>query len=459
MFNLDNQQPRIRRIFIDCTVTRRYDTNTGIQRVVRNVLNNAARIGLELGLECRGVAFSSTAGFETIDQLTSPSARRSVAREVVTKFHHEARIVLRSWLEATNLLDLSRWFKHRVLHRAQHQLLSPVRRVLRTGLRLRRGDVLLLADNSWDPNFPWDEVRQAQSRGALIGLVLYDLIPLRNPNLIAPDLCQQFREWWYKVRNMADFVIGISENVLADLDAVEEAACLAGFSPVTPLRRSFRLGAELEGTLCGGSIRDGFRAAFENDAARTTYLMVGMISRRKNYGLALDAFERLWSHGARVNLAIAGKSGCDCSDVIDRLRRHPQFGKKLFWFDDARDKELDYCYRHAAGLITTSCAEGFNLPIVEALKHGCPVLASDLAVHREVGGAHAAFFTEGDAASLVELVRQHQSRGRLEGVKSPADFRWPDWPESCRKLLEQVIELGTASPSLLTSGAQLASVA
>ena len=353
----------------------------------------------------------------------------------------------------------ARRFQHRVLHRAQHRLLSPVRRVLRSGLRLRRGDVLLLADNSWDPNFPWDEVCQAQRGSTLIGLVLYDLIPLRNPNLIAPDLCQQFREWWYRVRNMADFVIGISENVLADLDAVDEAARVAGLSPVTPLRRSFKLGAELEGTLCSGSIRDGFRAVFENAAIGTTYLMVGMISRRKNYGLALDAFERLWAHGADVKLVIAGKGGCDCNDVVDRLRRHPQFGKKLFWFEDARDDELDYCYRHAAGLITTSSAEGFNLPIVEALQHGCPVLASDLAVHREVGGAFAAFFAAGDAAALFDLVRQHQSCRQLERVKSPADFRWPDWSESCRELLEQVIELGTASSSLSTSDAQLASVA
>lgn len=459
MSRFDDRHQRIRRIFIDCTATRRYDTNTGIQRVVRNALNNAPRIGLDLGVECHGIAFSSTAGFEIVEYLTSPSARSSVVHAAGAKLRHEVRRKLRSWLEAMNLLDLARWVKHSVLHRAHYRVMSPVRRMSQAGLTLRPGDVLLLADNSWDPNYPWDEVRKAQRQGALVGLLLYDLIPISAPDLVAPDLCQQFHVWWNRVRTISDFVIGISENVLTEIDTVEEGMWSAQSSAVTPLRSSFRLGAELEGTVGDVPVRDRIKAAFGNVVAGSTYLMVGMICRRKNYGLALDAFERLWADGADVNLAIAGKSGCDCSEVVDRLRRHPQFGKKLFWFDDARDRELDYCYRQAVGLITTSSAEGFNLPIVEALQHGCPVLASDLPVHREVGREYVAFFAADDATSLVDLVRRQQTRGELEDVKSPADFRWPDWPESCRELLERVIELGTAVPALSPAESQLVSAA
>jgi 2-methylisocitrate lyase-like PEP mutase family enzyme len=41
---------------------------------VRNVVNNAARIGSELGVECRGVAFQCETGFVPVDRLPSPSA-------------------------------------------------------------------------------------------------------------------------------------------------------------------------------------------------------------------------------------------------------------------------------------------------------------------------------------------------------------------------------------------------
>ncbi len=172
-------------------------------------------------------------------------------------------------------------------------------------------------------------------------------------------------------------------------------------------------------------------------ATANTYLMVGMISPRKNHSLAIDAFDRLWSAGADVRLAIAGNYGWDCADLMDRIRRHPQFGRKLLWFKDVSDVELDYCYRHAAGLITASFAEGFNLPIVEALSKGCPVLASDLPVHREVGGGYAAYFPSGDAAALAELISEHRRLGILNGIVSPESFRWPDWTESCRDLLNR----------------------
>jgi alpha-1,2-rhamnosyltransferase len=178
--------------------------------------------------------------------------------------------------------------------------------------------------------------------------------------------------------------------------------------------------------------------------------MVGMISPRKNHALAIDAFDRLWSAGVDVRLAIAGNYGWDCTDLMDRIRSHPQFGQKLFWFKDVCDSELDYCYRHAAGLVTASFAEGFNLPIVEALSKGCPVLASDLPVHREVGGAHATYFHSGDAAGLADLISEHRRRATLVGVASPEGFDWPDWTESCRDLLRQIIVLASARPTMST---------
>jgi hypothetical protein len=116
---------------------------------------------------------------------------------------------------------------------------------------------------------------------------------------------------------------------------------------------------------------------------------------------------------------------------------------------------LDYCYRHAAGLVTASFAEGFNLPIVEALSKGCPVLASDLPVHREVGGAFAAYFRSGDAAALAELIAGHRRRGTLPGVQSPERFHWPDWTESCRDLLGVVLELAPDRDTSRIAGRQL----
>jgi O-antigen biosynthesis alpha-1,2-rhamnosyltransferase len=169
--------------------------------------------------------------------------------------------------------------------------------------------------------------------------------------------------------------------------------------------------------------------------------MVSALSPRKNHTIALDAFDLLWDEGVDIRLVIAGDYGWNCDALVDRIRRHPQNGKRLFWLEQVRDYELETCYRLSQALITPSLAEGFNLPIVEALSKGCPVLASDLPVHREVGGEFAAYFPVADATALARLIAEHLRTGSFPGVKPPDDFRWPDWSEGCRDLLEQVIAL------------------
>jgi alpha-1,2-rhamnosyltransferase len=466
----------IRRIFFDCTVTHALGANTGIPRVVRNIVNKSASIGPVMGVSCQGVAFSLRSGFVAVDRLGPPCVTSSPRDETGT-VGRRLRAKLKEWLVAANLVDGARTLKH-WLHRVRYRAMLPARRRSRAGIRFEPGDVLLLIDSSWDAGFPWDDVREAQAQGALVGLVVYDLIPMQFPQVVGQPTHVLYSQWWDKARVVADFIIGISNSVLDDIDSVDRARRPAGAPRATLRSRSFKLGAELDAALREATVRDEVAAAFAvggaistqdavpgtqysvlsteysvlnsqsavtdaQGSSPNTYLMVGMISPRKNHALAIDAFDQLWSGGADVRLAIVGNYGWDCADLMDRICRHPQFGRKLFWFKDVSDSELDHCYHHAAGLVTASFAEGFNLPIVEALSKACPVLASDLPVHREVGGEYAAYFRSGDAAALAELIAVQRARGTLPGVRSPETFHWPDWTESCRELLSQIVELAS----------------
>jgi glycosyltransferase involved in cell wall biosynthesis len=442
MTSNDIRESGIRRIFFDCSVTGALGANTGIPRVVRNIVNKSAIVGPELGVLCRGVAFNLRSGFVAVERLAAPSLAGSLRTERYTLVR-KIREKMKDWLVAANFVDAARSLKH-LLYRARDRAMLPARRRSRSGIRFEPGDVLLLIDSSWDAGFPWDDVREAQAQGALVGLVVYDLIPMQFPDVVGQPTHVLYSRWWDKARVVADFIIGISKSVLDDVDCVDRARRPAGAPRATLRSGSFKLGAELDGARREGTVRDEIEEAFAVDhVPANTYLMVGMISPRKNHALAVDAFDRLWSAGAEVRLAITGNYGWDCADLMDRIRSHPKFGQTLFWFKDVSDSELDYCYRHAAGLVTASFAEGFNLPIVEALSKGCPVLASDLPVHREVGGAHAAYFHSGDAAGLADLISEHRRSGMLSGVASPESFRWPDWTESCRDLLRQIIKLAS----------------
>ncbi len=183
--------------------------------------------------------------------------------------------------------------------------------------------------------------------------------------------------------------------------------------------------------------------------------MAASFDVRKNHRTVLAAFDRLWAAGLDARLVIIARKYRDHPlPLAEQVVNHREFNRRLFWFYDIEDAELDYCYRRSAALITASMAEGFNLPIVESLSRGRPVLASDIPVHREVAGDCAAYFPSQDGAALAELVSRHQ-RGELAALDQRLDgFRWPNWHQSSRELLDRVIEFYAAAAECTGPAAQ-----
>ena len=74
-------------------------------------------------------------------------------------------------------------------------------------------------------------------------------------------------------------------------------------------------------------------------------------------------------------------------------------------------------YRRAAVVVLPSESEGFGLPLVEALACGVPVVASDLGVLREVGGAAASYCRAGDVAAWVGAVGEALDESRHQPAR------------------------------------------
>jgi glycosyltransferase involved in cell wall biosynthesis len=106
-------------------------------------------------------------------------------------------------------------------------------------------------------------------------------------------------------------------------------------------------------------------------------------------------------------------------------------------------------YRQAALVLQPSEAEGFGLPVVEALSCGTPVVASDLPVLREVGGEATTYCPVADVTVWVESVSallherlRHPERWnerREAGIAQAAKFSWAEYARSMVQLYRELL--------------------
>ncbi|MBM3664356.1 MAG: glycosyltransferase family 4 protein [Actinobacteria bacterium] len=100
------------------------------------------------------------------------------------------------------------------------------------------------------------------------------------------------------------------------------------------------------------------------------------------------------------------------------------------------DEELGELYRRATLFVSLSAYEGFGLPIVEAMAHGCPVLVADNSSQAEVAGDGAFLITdaspEGIAARLEEVLADREELAR-RGAAAKARAAELSWTETARK--------------------------
>jgi len=429
-----------RKLFIDCSYVWEYGGNSGIQRVVRNIVNNCKRVGEKLGVECQPVIWAGRhfISVESVDVVgRNPFAARPLHRGTKPPSPRRFREWLKralpnSWVKAikSSKKDLF-GFLGLVSIRAG-QFWNDLR-FFRRRVSFAGGDVLLLLDSSWHIPF-WRGVREAKKEGAVVGIVLYDLIPVHAPQFCDPPLVKHFRDWLEKATTLADFCITISEATKAEFERYEVGKGIPQIEAT-----SFCLGAELDWMRKGGFVRGQVKDAFTGKSK--PYIIVGTIEPRKNHEYLLDAFGKVWEVGVGAKLCVIGKIGWFVEDLIGRIAEHPQQGELLFMFNDLSDTELSFCYENAKALITPSLCEGFNLPIVEALSERLPVFASDIPIHRETCDEYCVYFNLKSPDSLAKLIIDFEKKGQLPPTKSPKDFRWTTWEESTEDLLKKVKHL------------------
>jgi glycosyltransferase involved in cell wall biosynthesis len=138
---------------------------------------------------------------------------------------------------------------------------------------------------------------------------------------------------------------------------------------------------------------------------RPTFVVIVSTEPRKNLNAVVRAFRKL----PQADLVVIGYTGTGGANLMRNLPPNV----RLAGYVEEHEKATLIAEAH--GLIMPSLAEGFGVPIIEALAANTPVLCSDIPVFREVAGELADYFdpfsTESICAAITRVL-SHQEEWR-----------------------------------------------
>jgi glycosyltransferase involved in cell wall biosynthesis len=177
-------------------------------------------------------------------------------------------------------------------------------------------------------------------------------------------------------------------------------------------------------------------------------VVLGTIEPRKNHLLLLKLWREMAMRlGDRTpQLVVVGRRGWECEQVVDMLERCETIHPHLLELNNASDELVAALIKEARALLMPSFAEGFGMPVQEALAWGTPVITTPLPAIREFAGDIPEYAEPLDGARWLELIKSYartDSPQRDAQLKRLTVFRDTRWPDHFTKLEEFLTSLPT----------------
>lgn len=185
--------------------------------------------------------------------------------------------------------------------------------------------------------------------------------------------------------------------------------------------------------------RNSVRLVRDQYGLRGPYLMfVGLAHPHKRFPwLVEELMSRRSRFPAQARLVAVGGHAEAASGVAELLARY-QAADFLVFTGRVSDADLAALYSAASALVIASLSEGSNLPALEAMACGCPVIATDIPPLREILGNAASYYHQAAGGELARLAGQ----ALAGGIRDRAGmFQPPSWHSAGRRLARALSEI------------------
>lgn len=247
--------------------------------------------------------------------------------------------------------------------------------------------------------------------------MIHDLIPITHPVYCRAGESDRHRK---RVDVMLDTGVGILGNSQVTLDILRRYAA-EGCRRVPPT-----LAAWLGATPLPAS------GPLPPDISTPYFLALGTIEGRKNHVLLLKIWQALVTKlgNKAPRLVIVGQRGWENDEALAILEAGTALRGHVIELARCSDAELAHYLRDARALLFPSFAEGYGMPLVEALGHGTPVIASDLAVFRELAGNIPDYIDADNAVCWQATIEEYSLTdcpARRRQLTRMTDYVMPTW--------------------------------
>jgi glycosyltransferase involved in cell wall biosynthesis len=211
---------------------------------------------------------------------------------------------------------------------------------------------------------------------------VHDVIPLLHPDLTHID-ARRYRRLLDRLAECAARFIAVSETARGEI--VRATGCPSGFV--------------VDCSLAVDAAAAGARDLPPGIVPKQFLLACGTVEKRKNLARLLEAYRR---SKVAMPLILAGPDGWGADDIAGLVAATPG-AIRLPYLDRTAMRAL---IGHARALVMPSLAEGFGLPVAEAMALNTPVATSDRGALAETAGGAALAVDPEDVASLATALRR-----------------------------------------------------